>query len=101
VVSNALCTTNCLAPVAKVINDKFGIAEGLMSTTHAVTATQPKRDGPSNKGWRGQSPLELPDGTQRKSLADGDEVIIRACCEKPGTPRIGFGECRGVILPAN
>ncbi|MHC4347375.1 MAG: fumarylacetoacetase [Planctomycetota bacterium] len=51
--------------------------------------------------WRGQNPLELPDGTQRKFLADGDEVVIKAFCEKPGTPRIGFGECRGVILPAD
>jgi fumarylacetoacetase len=50
--------------------------------------------------WRGQNPLELPDGTQRKFLADGDEVVIKAFCEKPGTPRIGFGECRGIILPA-
>ncbi len=53
VVSNASCTTNCLAPVAKVINDKFGIVEGLMSTIHAVTATQPTHDGPSKKDWRG------------------------------------------------
>ena len=50
--------------------------------------------------WRGQHPIELPDGTSRKFLADGDEVTIRAFCEKPGAPRIGFGECRGVILPA-
>jgi glyceraldehyde 3-phosphate dehydrogenase len=53
VVSNASCTTNCLAPVAKVVNDKFGIVEGLMSTIHAVTATQPTHDGPSKKDWRG------------------------------------------------
>jgi glyceraldehyde 3-phosphate dehydrogenase len=53
VVSNASCTTNCLAPVAKVINDKFGLAEGLMSTIHAATATQPTVDGPSKKDWRG------------------------------------------------
>jgi glyceraldehyde 3-phosphate dehydrogenase len=53
VVSNASCTTNCLAPVAKVINDKFGLAEGLMSTIHATTATQPTVDGPSKKDWRG------------------------------------------------
>ena len=49
VVSNASCTTNCLAPLAKVINDKFGIVEGLMSTIHSVTATQKSVDGPSNK----------------------------------------------------
>jgi glyceraldehyde 3-phosphate dehydrogenase len=52
-VSNASCTTNCLAPVAKVLNDNFGIAEGLMTTVHAVTATQKTADGPSAKDWRG------------------------------------------------
>ena len=53
VVSNASCTTNCLAPLAKVINDEFGIKEGLMTTVHAATATQPTVDGPSLKDWRG------------------------------------------------
>jgi len=53
VVSNASCTTNCLAPLAKVINDNFGIIEGLMTTVHAVTATQLPVDGPSGKDWRG------------------------------------------------
>lgn len=53
IVSNASCTTNCLAPLAKVINDKFGIVEALMNTVHATTATQKTVDGPSQKDWRG------------------------------------------------
>jgi len=53
VVSNASCTTNCLAPLAKVVHENFGLAEGLMTTVHAVTATQPTQDGPSKKDWRG------------------------------------------------
>ena len=53
IVSNASCTTNCLAPSAKVLNDKFGIEKGLMTTVHAATATQKTVDGPSMKDWRG------------------------------------------------
>ncbi len=53
ILSNASCTTNCLAPVAKVINDNFGLVEGLMATIHAATATQPTQDGPSKKDFRG------------------------------------------------
>src|SRR5699024_2854018 len=53
IVSNDACTTNCLAPIAKVVDEQFGIAEGLMTTVHAATSTQPTQDGPSKKDFRG------------------------------------------------
>lgn len=53
VISNASCTTNCLAPICKVLEECYGIKEGLMTTVHAATATQPSVDGPSKKDWRG------------------------------------------------
>ena len=62
--------------------------------------TEESRGSMLELSWRGQNPIELPDGTQRTFLADGDEVTFRAFCQKPGAPRIGFGDCRGVILPA-
>src|SRR3546814_4452103 len=53
IIANASCTTNCLAPIAKVLNDKWGIKRGLMTTVHAATASQKVVDGPSHKDWRG------------------------------------------------
>ena len=76
VISNASCTTNCLAPLAKAIDDEFGIVEGLMSTIHATTATQKTVDGPSHKDWRagrGANPNIIPATT---GAAKGKYIII-------------------------
>ncbi len=72
----------------------------LLATGTISGPTEGSRGCLLERTWRGRDPLSLPDGTTRTFLADGDEVTMRAWCEKPGHPRIGFGECRGVVLPA-
>ena len=93
VISNASCTTNCLAPVAKVINDEFGLDEGLMSTIHAVTAGQPTQDGPSKKDWRGGRNAYanvIPASTGAAKAVGGQWKALRH-----GVSRAGRGCLRG------
>jgi fumarylacetoacetase len=72
----------------------------LLASGTVSGATKDSRGCMLERTWRGTEPITLGDGTERKFLLDGDEVIIRGHCVKPGHPRIGFGECRGIVLPA-
>jgi fumarylacetoacetase len=72
----------------------------LIATGTISGPTEDSRGSLLERAWRGTQPFKLPDGSERKFLQDGDEVIMRAYCDAPGKKRIGFGECRGIILPA-
>ena len=112
IVSNASCTTNCLAPVAKVLNEKFGIVNGLMSTVHSITATQKTVDGPSLKDWRGAVGKVIPELngkltgiSMRVPTIDVSVVDLTVNLEKPATKEdickamkeASEGELKGIL----
>jgi fumarylacetoacetase len=72
----------------------------LLASGTVSGATKDSRGCLLERTWRGTEPITLGDGTERKFLQDGDEVVMRGYCQKPGYPRIGFGECRGTIVAA-
>ena len=106
-VSNASCTTNCLAPIAKVLNDKFGILDGLMTTVHSTTATQKTVDGPSMKDWRGGRALngKLTGMSMRVPTLDVSVVDLTVNLAKPATyaeicaamKEASEGELKGIL----
>ena len=107
-VSNASCTTNCLAPIAKVLNEKFGIVEGLMTTVHSVTPTQKLLDGASMKDWRGGRAATgniIPSSTGAAKALDVSVVDLTARLEKPASyedickamKEASEGELKGIL----
>ena len=93
-VSNASCTTNCLAPIAKVLNDKWGITDGLMTTVHSTTATQKTVDGPSMKDWRGGRAASgniIPSSTAQAHIEAGAKYVVMSAPSKDATPMFVCG----------